>query len=184
MKNNYTYVGKVDVSDVKQKLFDLDIWEDKFVKELSEHRSSIEEVHEHTQVVPLLWSYDGVSSLDVNPKHKYYEMFDTDSFIDRIKPHLESTYGNGFIIRMLFAKLKAGGVISKHKDNGIGLEAPHRVHIPIITNDEVFFEVGGEEKNMKEGEMWEINNQKLHEVDNVSEFDRIHIIVDYLSNGL
>jgi aspartyl/asparaginyl beta-hydroxylase (cupin superfamily) len=32
---------------------------------------------------------------------------------------------------------------------------------------------------MKEGEIWEINNKYLHGVKNQSEFDRIHLIIDY-----
>ena len=32
---------------------------------------------------------------------------------------------------------------------------------------------------MREGEIWEINNQNLHSVDNNSNEDRIHFIIDY-----
>jgi hypothetical protein len=32
---------------------------------------------------------------------------------------------------------------------------------------------------MKEGEIWEINNQSLHSVRNDSEYDRVHFIIDY-----
>ena len=59
----------------------------------------------------------------------------------------------------------------------------HRIHVPIITNDEVVFSVGGEELNMREGEMWEINNATLHAVENRSEQDRIHLIVDWVPNS-
>jgi preprotein translocase subunit SecA len=34
-----------------------------------------------------------------------------------------------------------------------------------------------------EGEMWEINNATLHAVDNRSERDRIHLIVDWVPNS-
>jgi aspartyl/asparaginyl beta-hydroxylase (cupin superfamily) len=54
-----------------------------------------------------------------------------------------------------------------------------RTHIPIITNSEVTFIVGGETKYLKEGEIWEIDNSKEHSVNNNSNVDRIHLIMDY-----
>lgn len=32
---------------------------------------------------------------------------------------------------------------------------------------------------MKEGEIWEINNSVTHSVDNISDEDRVHFIIDY-----
>lgn len=36
---------------------------------------------------------------------------------------------------------------------------------------------------MREGEMWEINNATLHAVDNQSDEDRIHLIINWVSNS-
>jgi len=58
----------------------------------------------------------------------------------------------------------------------------HRVHIPIVTNDQITFMVGGEEKQMKVGEVWEINNATFHRVMNESNEDRIHLILDWVPN--
>ncbi|MFP6744385.1 MAG: aspartyl/asparaginyl beta-hydroxylase domain-containing protein, partial [Alphaproteobacteria bacterium] len=46
-------------------------------------------------------------------------------------------------------------------------------------NDKVVFVVGGEAMSMKPGEMWEINNLREHFVDNGSEENRIHLIMDW-----
>lgn len=89
---------------------------------------------------------------------------------------------NGFIVRLLLAKLLAGGKIPHHTDAGFSLLNCHRVHIPIITNDQVAFVVGGEEINMQVGEFWEINNGVDHAVENRSDEDRIHIIIDWMPN--
>ena len=35
---------------------------------------------------------------------------------------------------------------------------------------------------MKQGEIWEINNQEEHSVVNDSIFDRIHLIIDWIKN--
>ena len=46
---------------------------------------------------------------------------------------------------MILAKLAAGDTIPKHTDAGFSLLHCHRVHLPIITNDNVVFSVGGED---------------------------------------
>jgi tetratricopeptide (TPR) repeat protein len=46
----------------------------------------------------------------------------------------------------------------------------------------VDFFVGGEKKNMRAGELWEINNGLAHAVENRSDQDRIHIIIDWMPN--
>ena len=78
-------------------------------------------------------------------------------------------------------KLKARKRIPPHVDAGMSLNLAKRIHVPIVTTDEVVFTVGGEIKKMREGEMWEINNsQKQHSVHNKSRHDRIHLIFDYV----
>jgi len=89
---------------------------------------------------------------------------------------------NGFIVRMILAKLVAGGKIPEHTDAGYSLLNCHRVHLPIITNDDVIFSVGGETINMKAGELWEINNGTAHAVENRSAEDRVHLIIDWMPN--
>jgi len=89
---------------------------------------------------------------------------------------------NGFIVRLILAKLVAGGRIPKHTDAGYSLLHCHRVHLPIVTNEGVVFHVGGEEINMQAGELWEINNGTVHAVENRGDSDRIHLIVDWMPN--
>lgn len=89
---------------------------------------------------------------------------------------------NGFIVRLMFAKLISGGKIPEHTDTGYSLLNCHRIHIPIVTNDDAIFFVGGEEKNMRVGEFWEINNGRKHSVDNRGSEDRVHLIIDWMPN--
>ena len=83
---------------------------------------------------------------------------------------------------MIAVKLPGGGYIDTHKDFGKQLESGHRIHIPVITNESVLFTIGNETINMKQGEIWEINNQEEHSVVNDSIFDRIHLIIDWIKN--
>ena len=105
---------------------------------------------------------------------------------DELKPLLDYIadfyQDNGFVVRLIFAKLLAGGKIPKHADGGFSLLNCHRVHIPIMTNDRNIFYVNGEEKSMQVGELWEINNELVHMVENRSDEDRIHLIVDWMPN--
>jgi hypothetical protein len=91
-------------------------------------------------------------------------------------------YHDGKVGRVIIPKLLAGGIIDAHTDGGDYLESVHRHHIAIVTNEDVFFRVGDEIINMFAGEIWEINNNMLHEVENMSDQDRIHLLIDIIPN--
>lgn len=148
-------------------------------KWLESERERLFAVHKDTQSLQLVHFEDF--------KHDSPEYFDLYFELeDALKPLVErvSSYyqNNGFIVRLLVAKLLAGGTIPPHTDAGFSLLNCHRVHIPIVTNSQVKFVVGGEEKNMQVGEFWEINNGVEHSVENRSDEDRIHIIIDWMPN--
>lgn len=84
---------------------------------------------------------------------------------------------------VLLIKLKAKQNIAIHHDSGDYLMLSRRNHIPVVTSDDVFFGVGADKVNMKAGECWEINNSRLHFVDNNSDIDRIHLLIDIMPNN-
>lgn len=81
---------------------------------------------------------------------------------------------------VLLIKLKARQSIARHNDSGDYLMFSRRNHIPIVTTEDVFFGVGEDKINMKPGECWEVNNSRLHFVDNNSEIDRVHLLIDIM----
>ena len=98
-------------------------------------------------------------------------------------PETTATFGRpmrGYYIRLSLAKLVAGGKISIHQDKNFSLTHCHRVHLPLVTNEDVWFYVGKERRNMKEGEIWEINNRRMHYVANNGTEDRVHLILDWV----
>jgi hypothetical protein len=103
---------------------------------------------------------------------------------NKIKPIVDflEIYHDGKVGRVIIPRLLSGGVIMGHKDSGYYLESVRRHHIAIQTNEDVTFSVGGEIVNMREGEIWEINNNFVHEVENPSAEDRIHLIIDIIPN--
>lgn len=73
--------------------------------------------------------------------------------------------------------------IKEHVDNDTSYEDGFfRIHIPIITNDEVFFYVDKKRVPMKMGECWYANFQLPHSVENKSSEPRIHLTLDCIRN--
>jgi len=137
------------------------------------------DIHSDTQSLDLVHFFR-----DENKKPQYRDLFF--EMQNELKPAIECVANyyrnNGFLVRMLLAKLPAGSNIPNHNDFGYALLKCHRVHIPIITNDRVVFTVGGEKKHLQAGEFWEINNALDHSVDNLSDEDRVHLIIDWIPN--
>jgi Rps23 Pro-64 3,4-dihydroxylase Tpa1-like proline 4-hydroxylase len=86
----------------------------------------------------------------------------------------------GKAARVLLIKLEGNKNVTEHTDSGDYLNTVRRFHIPIITNDKVYYTVNGEKIHMKAGECWEINNRKPHSVDNDSDEERIHLLIDIM----
>lgn len=174
--DDYVYLGKCDILSIKNKLSELDenLWD------LNTIRQNVYEVHKNTKTINLLWSIDSLlNPLVKNKKTKEYYLFDIDNFLKKIKKLYINKYGNGEFKRVILVKLNAKSNIDIHVDFGESLKNSFRTHIPIVTNPKVIFFVNGIQKNMKEGEIWEINNRKPHMVKNESEHDRIHLILDF-----
>jgi len=84
-------------------------------------------------------------------------------------------------VRLL--RLGPGSEIKEHVDNDTSYEDSFfRIHIPIITNEEVFFYVDKKRVPMKMGECWYANFQLPHSVENKSTEPRIHLTLDCIRN--
>jgi hypothetical protein len=92
-------------------------------------------------------------------------------------------HGPGYFIRALLTRLPPGAEIRPHIDDGYSLKRCHRIHVPLVTSPQTLFRVGDTRFNMGEGEMWEINNRRLHAVTNGGDAARIHLIMDYVQPG-
>lgn len=87
------------------------------------------------------------------------------------------------ILSARLLKLLPGGRIYEHRDYGIGFEAGRiRLHIPIQTGERVRFVLGGRQVRMSPGETWYLDFEQLHHVDNDGETDRVHLVLDCVSN--
>ncbi len=80
--------------------------------------------------------------------------------------------------RVRLMRLPANQSILKHAD----VPGKARLHIPIITHEEIYFLIEGTRIIMKEGELWNIDLTREHEVHNRSPIDRIHLVLDLVPN--
>jgi len=94
--------------------------------------------------------------------------------------------------RVRFMKLVKGKVIGKHSDKidkDIESKKIIRIHIPIRTNKDVIFTLyesnkdkQGQSHNLKTGHFYYTDVSKPHAVQNNSNEDRIHLVVDCVRN--
>ena len=79
--------------------------------------------------------------------------------------------------RVMLARVPAGGAISPHPDAEASYYI-HKIHVPLITNDKALFRVGRREMHLPAGEIYEVNNKRVHGVSNDGATDRIHLIFE------
>ena len=129
-------------------------------------------VHAASQTIPIL--YDAQYGTQRGKESKFYPLFEKEL------KNLSLVFQKEEIIRAVLVKLPSGETVKQHWDYGGESFREHpRIHMAVQTNQHVNFNVGGEDKHMKLGEFWEINNfAKQHGVHNYGDADRIHLILD------
>lgn len=187
---NFVRIGDVDVTALRQLVLELP--EEQWRSE-SFHQQRYE-LHRDTETVSLVFDPDFRHTMPTRlPALEVFElsirpalMQTADYYEDSPKGKMllaESETGLGYFIRANLVRMKAGGKITEHTDNNFSLVHSHRVHLPVITNDEVLFTVGSEAINMQQGGLYEINNRRIHSVTNSGAEARVHLILDYVLPG-
>ena len=101
-----------------------------------------------------------------------------------LQPVLESAvkpygYARGVFPRVMLARMAPGGIIQPHRDNMPAALWPHKIHVPLLTNDKVGFYIEPNTYHFPVGEAVEVNNLDVHAVKNEGDSDRIHLIFEY-----
>ncbi len=93
-----------------------------------------------------------------------------------------TVYGPGRFSKIQISKVYPNSKVNPHTDCGFIFLWSHRIHLPIQTNDNVFFNYEDRKINLRKGELVEVNNLKTHHVtnENQNNFERIHLIFDYM----
>ena len=88
-------------------------------------------------------------------------------------------YARAEFPRVMLARMAPGGVIKPHRDANPAAKWPHKIHVPLLTNDRVVFFIDGTGYHFAEGEAVEVSNMAVHAVENNGDTDRIHLIFEY-----
>ena len=80
-------------------------------------------------------------------------------------------------------RLTAGSVIKEHEDVDLSFEdGMVRVHIPVVTNDAVDFQLNRTRVNLEAGSCWYLRLSDPHSVANRGTEDRVHLVIDAFVN--
>ncbi len=85
-------------------------------------------------------------------------------------------------VRLL--KLAPHSKIKEHSDYNLSYEdGLFRIHVPILTNDRVYFYIQDKRVEMEVGSCWYGNFNLPHKVENQGDTDRIHLVIDCKRNA-
>ena len=119
----------------------------------------------------------------VDWRHSYEKPLWTEwkSLLEPVLAEATAAYGyeRGAFPRVMLARMAPGGVIHPHKDQNPAAKWPHKIHVPLLTNDQVTFFVDGTGYHLAEGQAVEVNNMGVHGVSNRGSTNRIHLIFEY-----
>ena len=93
-------------------------------------------------------------------------------------------YPGARLARMTLAEVPAGAKITPHMDNGIGITAVHRIHVPVVTNPDVHFFIDKVSHCLEANVIYEFDNTRLHSVENRSATRRVHLMCDLIPAAL
>ncbi|MEQ1753823.1 MAG: aspartyl/asparaginyl beta-hydroxylase domain-containing protein [Micropepsaceae bacterium] len=171
------HLGPVEFTELKTAVLSVppETWfEDKIRQEM------FADVHQSTRSIIMVFI-----DLAVWPSIRVNKRSGWDLFAKQAQPIIEDIVlkhykPGGVVIRAMIANLLAGERISPHIDTDPSFAIGHRIHVPLVTNGDVDFRIGGELFHLKEGLAYEINNLEMHAVHNRSNQDRLHLIFDYV----
>jgi hypothetical protein len=185
---NFRLLGEIDIQPLKRLVLGLPPGE----WDREPTRQKRYEAHRQTQSIGLVYDYDFRHGNATRlPALKVFEPAVRPA-LAMIAAHFESSpvgrqlcerFGLGYFVRASLVRLSPGGEIAPHRDMNFSLAHSHRVHLPVVTNENVSFTVGDETRNLREGEIHEINNRRLHQVRNSGAEGRVHLILDFVLRG-
>ncbi len=106
--------------------------------------------------------------------YKNYETLDKAPYVNEIMNSFECD-----LLNVRYMSLLSGSVIKEHSDDQLSYnDGIVRLHIPITTNKLVNFYLNRKKVKMQEGELWYLKLTDPHAVENNSNQDRIHLVID------
>ncbi len=122
---------------------------------------------------------DNGAVVEINPeRYKSTKYLTQCSYFQDVLAHFQCQ-----IVSARLMRLKAGSSIARHNDHDLCFEdGCARLHIPIRTHQDVIFQINDEPVHFSEGECWYMNANYFHQVENNSNTDRVHLVIDCVVN--
>ncbi|MEM7086672.1 MAG: aspartyl/asparaginyl beta-hydroxylase domain-containing protein [Bacteroidota bacterium] len=119
-------------------------------------------------------NYPGTGSLSWNSL-PIYTMGGSSNHLESLLPFIAELKLQWRLVRFLI--LGPGGIIKEHADTFLSGRVV-RLHIPVITNPEVEFNLDHQRQTWQEGEFWYGDFTLPHSVYNRSNTTRVHLVID------
>ena len=117
--------------------------------------------------------------------HDYPVIYALTNTIALLRNVLETHLAGATIGRVMIVKLKAGGEIDSHSDEGPYAEwYTSRLHLVLTSSPANVFQNGDDYAQCAPGELWAFDHRIVHSYQNHSDRDRIHIIIDARKEGI
>lgn len=180
MKQNFKLIKKgIDISAI---LLELSNFLEK--QSWSDIRSKSISYHEKTRHISL-------REHRINKKNdtvEYYRNSGNIVTVPQTAPYFTKTFDllkifekeiGGQLERMMIVRLDGDSNVKPHTDEGSYYAKRDRYHLVLKTNNSINF-CGSENQIYNTGELWWLDNKKMHHVENRSNETRIHLIFDIL----
>jgi quercetin dioxygenase-like cupin family protein len=118
---------------------------------------------------------------DVVLNGELYDKYYNEEFFESLYRLLTDQLGKGKYSMFMFNLMNPHSQIAEHKDERTGDNK--RIHIPIVTDPDVTFMNNGDTVNMEVGKVYWIDHTKIHSVDNPTDCERIHLVIDWKLDG-
>ena len=87
------------------------------------------------------------------------------------------------VMSVRLMRLTPGSVIKEHRDHDLAAEeGVARIHVPVVTNAGVEFQLNGSPVPMLPGEAWYLRLADPHSVANRGDTTRVHLVIDVVVN--
>lgn len=136
--------------------------------------------HTSSYTLPVIWApvqADPTKTIEQTffPKYEHIK-----KIIEPLIPLVHEFYPGSQVLRVFFTKMDPWSEIGEHIDTALNNRACRRIHVPVITNQDVIFSIDGVDYHFPINQAFEVNNTLRHGVRNLSDQPRIHLIVDFL----
>jgi hypothetical protein len=122
--------------------------------------------------VPLI-SLNGEMNDNFNGPMKVTERLERSPYLQQVLASFDEVFG-----RSRLMGLAAGCAVPEHRDINYHWYNRVRIHVPVITNPDVLFYCGDTHVHMQAGETWIFDSWKPHRVENGSDENRVHLVID------